>query len=108
MPLLLNISFNKSLKFYIMSTDNNQNFMTQREINLVDQMLFLMQRMDSKLLNNLVVYANGLVTGAATDEDQDWWDDLTSKDLADLEESISDGEQGREKPMEEVFKKYGL
>jgi hypothetical protein len=39
---------------------------------------------------------------------QDWWEDLTEQDKADLKQSLAQGKAGEEKPMEEVFKKYGL
>jgi hypothetical protein len=38
----------------------------------------------------------------------DWWDDLTDEEKNDLKESLVQGERGEEKPLEEVFKKYGL
>lgn len=41
-----------------------------------------------------------------TNRVQDWWNELTEEDKADLKESLLQGEAGQEKSMEEVFKKY--
>lgn len=38
----------------------------------------------------------------------DWWNELTEQDKVDLKQSLAQGKAGEEKPMEEVFKKYGL
>lgn len=48
------------------------------------------------------------VETAEGENTSDWWNELTEQDKADLKQSLAQAKTGEEKPMEEVFKKYGL
>ena len=80
--------------------------MTQADIkqNLISQL----ERINSELvLQRISDFMQGVIA-AAEEQNADWWDELSAQDHADLKESLEDAKAGREKPMEEVFKKYGL
>lgn len=81
--------------------------MAQNEIQLRDALFHLLKEMDASLLQRITDYARGLMD-ASSEHKHDWWNELTEEEKADLKESMLQGEMGQEKPMEEVFKKYGI
>jgi hypothetical protein len=71
----------------------------------IEQLLFKLKGLeDPTLLQRVTDFIDGIIAARQSD---DWWDELSNQDKVDLKESIADGEAGREKSMEEVFKKYG-
>lgn len=62
---------------------------------------------NESLLQRVSDFLDGILA-ASQDNQEDWWDDLSQQDKADLIISLEQAESGQEKPMEEVFKKYGL
>lgn len=79
--------------------------MAQNEIQLRTALIHLLQEMDAPLLQRITDYARGLMD-ASSEQKHDWWDNLPDDVKQDIDEGLSDIEEGNLIPMEEVMKKY--
>lgn len=70
--------------------------MNNSEIQLRDHLIFLLERLDTKLLQRVLDYTSGLVAGAqqVSDSDNDWWDDLSPEQQELIDKGLSDLEKG--------------
>ena len=66
---------------------------------LRDEVKRYVDKADERILK--VVYAM-----LETDMQEDWWNDLSDKEKASIEEGIRDAKAGRVTPHSEVVKKY--
>lgn len=81
--------------------------MNNSEIQLRDTLSYLLNRMDSELLQRVLDYASGLLVGSKGDN-QDWWDDLTLEQQALIEQGKKDIKDGKGIPHDEVKKQIQM
>ena len=64
--------------------------MNRSEIQLRDQLLYLLEGMDRKLLQRVYDYTNGLIAGTNDAVNEDWWDSLTDEQKQIIDQGISE------------------
>lgn len=79
--------------------------MTNADIQMRENLISLLQKMDTSLLQRLSDFAQGLLA-ASSEQDTDWWDELPDSVKESYERGMKDIEEGNMVTLDEMLKKY--